>query len=210
MAIYTVSFPVTSTGLSLSSASFLVFKKTSDGSSPTNAAPSTITEIGHGLYKFTYTPAEDVVFVLDGGATITSASDRYVRGVLSPMDERLDATVSTRATQTSVDAVQATASTTQTAVGNVQTTVNSAATQAGLDAVNSNLGILDARIQTQQDQVDTLYAVSVGRWKIHTSGPDANRIVYYAEDGTTVVAKFDLKDLSGNPTFKSAFERIPV
>lgn len=92
----------------------------------------------------------------------------------------------------------------------LQTQLNSVATQAGLDAVNQNIAMLDARVQIQEQEVERLRNITAGRWKIHSVGPDANRIVYYAEDGVTIVAKFDLKDISGNPTFKSAFERIPV
>lgn len=61
-----------------------------------------------------------------------------------------------------------------------------------------------------QAGVDTLLAFAGGRWKIHSTGADANRIVYYADDGTTVVAKFDLKDVNGDPTYRGAFERVPV
>lgn len=99
---------------------------------------------------------------------------------------------------------------TYTAVAGVQTTVDSAATQAGLDAVNDNISILDARVQSQEDQINTIFQFTAGRWKIFSTGPDANRIVYYEEDGITVVAKFDLKDLTGSPTYQAAFERVKV
>ncbi len=188
MAVYTVAFRSTDTGLSLNAASFIVFQKLSNGAAPTNAAPVTVTEVGYGVYKFTYVAAEEVVFVLDGGASIPAA-DRYARGVMAPTDTHLDVAVSTRASQATMD---------------------SAATQAGLDAVNVNVAMLDSRVQVQQQAIDTLYQYQGGRWKIHTTGPDANRIVYYADDGVTIVAKFDLKDISGNPTHKGAYERVRV
>lgn len=185
MAVYVISFGVTDTGLTLNASNFVVFAKTAGGS-PTNAAPATVTAIGYGLYKFTYVAAEDVAFVVDGGAGV-AAADRYVRGVLSPADTRLDVAIST-----------------------VASDVAGLATQAGLDAVNGNVAILDARVQTQQDAINRLTSFTEGRWKIYTTGADANRIVYFSQDGTTVLAKFDLKDVSGNATYKSAFERVPV
>lgn len=50
-----------------------------------------------------------------------------------------------------------------------------------------------------------------GRWKIHTTGPDANRLVLYASDGTTAIQKWDLKDSSGAATAGvDVFERVPT
>lgn len=49
-----------------------------------------------------------------------------------------------------------------------------------------------------------------GKWKIFAAGPDANRMVFYDSDGTTVLKKFDLQDADGNPTVFSPFARIPV
>jgi len=49
-----------------------------------------------------------------------------------------------------------------------------------------------------------------GRWKIHTSGADAYRLVLYDTDGVTVLKKFDLKDSSGAPSVLPIFERVPV
>lgn len=49
-----------------------------------------------------------------------------------------------------------------------------------------------------------------GRWKIFTTGLDANRLVIYQPDGTTVLKKYDLKDAAGNPTVLSPYERVPV
>lgn len=60
------------------------------------------------------------------------------------------------------------------------------------------------------DSISTILQYSQGRWKIHTSGPDANRLVIYEEDGTTVVRKFDLTDSGGSPTTTSPYERTPV
>lgn len=77
------------------------------------------------------------------------------------------------------------------------------ATASALSAVATNVN----DIETMVTRLNSFHS---GKWKIWATGPDANRIVYYAEDGSTVLAKFDLKDVSGAATYKSAFERTPV
>jgi len=52
--------------------------------------------------------------------------------------------------------------------------------------------------------VQGLYDVAFGRWKIDVN---TNRMVFYRDDNTTVVATFDLLDSSGAPTFDGVFER---
>lgn len=183
---YSVTFPVSATGLTLTGSSFVIFQKLGGGT-PTNAAPTTVTEVGLGIYKFAYTAVEDVVFALDSGTG--TGDSRYVRGVLSPTDVLLDASVSSRASQT---------------------TANSLATQAGLDAVNSNIAVLDSRVQTVNDTANLLYLVQTGRWKVASSGADANTLTLYQADGTTALVKFALKDATGNPTSAAVFERVPL
>ena len=77
------------------------------------------------------------------------------------------------------------------------------ATASALSAVATNVNDIEA-------MVNRLNSFHSGKWKVFAVGPDANRIVYYAEDGVTVLAKFDLKDISGAATYKAAFERVPV
>lgn len=50
------------------------------------AAPPGITEImaGSGFYRFEYGPTLGMAFIADGGAAL-SASDRYVKGALDPI-----------------------------------------------------------------------------------------------------------------------------
>jgi len=64
---------------------------------------------------------------------------------------------------------------------------------------------------------DTIYTVvrdlqqfQEGRWKIFTSGPDANRMLVYDVDGTTVLKRFNLRDAAGNATSTNPYERVPV
>ena len=39
-----------------------------------------------------------------------------------------------------------------------------------------------------------------GRWEIYTTGANANQLLMYAPDNTTVIATFNLLDINGNPT----------
>lgn len=119
-------------------------------------------------------------------------------------------TVNSTATQAGLDSVNSNIAILDARVQQTELAVGSTATQTGLDAVNSNVAILDARIQQVEDVLDDIRSFEAGRWKIFTTGPDANRIVYYKEDGVTVLAKFDLKDIAGSPTYAAAFERLPV
>jgi hypothetical protein len=49
-----------------------------------------------------------------------------------------------------------------------------------------------------------------GRWKMFSTGPDANRVVQYDTDNSTPIQKWDLRDILGSPTITSITERIPV
>lgn len=66
------------------------------------------------------------------------------------------------------------------------------------------------------EEVDTFTRVvdlqdeTLGRWEVVTTGPDANRLVLYRQDGVTVLKKFNLQDASGSPTVINPFRRIPV
>jgi hypothetical protein len=60
------------------------------------------------------------------------------------------------------------------------------------------------------DDIPLIKAVSVGKWQVFTEGDDANRLVLYDLDGTTVIARFDLKDDTGEPSATKPFSRTPV
>ena len=65
-----------------------VYKKVSDWTDV--SSPPSITAIGGGGYKFTATPAEDLYFEIDGGASLSNL-DRYKTGVIGPSDAYVDA-----------------------------------------------------------------------------------------------------------------------
>lgn len=86
-------------------------------------------------------------------------------------------------------------------IGSIKVVANEEAdTFTALAAASSSLG----------QQLTRIRQATEGRWKIHTSGPDVNRMVFYEVDGTTVMFKLDLKDAAGAPTTSSPFERVPV
>lgn len=82
--------PASNTGLS---PTFTVF---AGGDGASLATPPGITEIpaASGLYRFIYGPTNAIVFTVDGGAALSS-SDRYIGGVLDPIqavDEKVGTT----------------------------------------------------------------------------------------------------------------------
>ena len=56
-----------------------------------------------------------------------------------------------------------------------------------------------------EDRVEFIYNVESGRWVIV-----GNQIIFYQSDNTTEVARFNLKDISGNATMRNVFERVRV
>lgn len=49
-----------------------------------------------------------------------------------------------------------------------------------------------------------------GKKEIATTGPDANRFIVYAADGTTPLKKYDLTDENGDPTSTDPYVQTPV
>jgi hypothetical protein len=76
-------------------------------------------------------------------------------------------------------------------------------------AVQASVTALGAGQATILSVVELLKKYEEGRWKIHISGPDANRLVLYDTDDVTPLLKFDLKDSGGAATFVNPFERLP-
>lgn len=60
------------------------------------------------------------------------------------------------------------------------------------------------------DKIDTLMQIEVGKWEIKTTGPDANRLIFYDTDGTTELYKFDLFNSIGVASVLNPYKRVPV
>jgi hypothetical protein len=100
-------------------------------------------------------------------------------------------------------------------IASVKTTVTSTNTivtdvQTDVDELQVSVGTVQTTVTDIQTTINTLKKYEQGRWKIFTSGPDANRLVIYDTDGTTPLIKFDLKNSAGGATSIEPFERVPV
>jgi hypothetical protein len=63
---------------------------------------------------------------------------------------------------------------------------------------------------TIEPKIDELLQIQKGKWEIKTIGEDANRLIIYEADGSTVLQKFDLADKDGLPTSINPFKRTPA
>jgi hypothetical protein len=76
-------------------------------------------------------------------------------------------------------------------------------------ARGTKLDALDS-VATLVSQLQDLTDERFGKWVIETTGPDANRLVLYKLDGITILKKFNLADINGDPNFINPFSRTPV
>ena len=115
---------------------FLVFSDMSTGASLTRPSIAQLLVPGvstTGVYQFNYTPSFPIFFLLDG-ITTSSTSDRYVYGILDPI-QRVDEQLAEYTTTFTA------ANSTLSAIG-----TSLASGQATLVAIGNTLGTLDARI----------------------------------------------------------------
>lgn len=101
----------------------------------------------------------------------------------------------------SLTAIASTQSAHTTSLGGIVTTQSSHTTSLG--------GIVTTQSAHSLTLTD-LKDIGIGKWQVFTSGADANRLVLYRQDGSTVLKKFDLKDSVGDPTYINPFARNPV
>ena len=57
------------------------------------------------------------------------------------------------------------------------------------------------------EKVEFIKDIEGGRWKIDQ---DTNQMIFYKSDNVTEVARFNLRDSSGNPNAESVFARVRV
>jgi hypothetical protein len=87
MARYFLRFRHSDTGLTPVFTGGTFFKKASD---LTLVTPPAIGEVGNGSYYFDYTPTFDIIFEVDGGASIPTEEVRYISDTISPKDIYID------------------------------------------------------------------------------------------------------------------------
>ena len=62
-------------------------------------------------------------------------------------------------------------------------------------------------IQMISSSIDVTRQMTAGKWEILTG---SKQMVFYKEDNVTEVARFNLLNASGNPSYESVFSRIKV
>ena len=120
---------------------FLSFRSLADGSAVT---PPGITQIvtGSGLYNFFWTPTLPIYFLLDG--ITTTATDRYVFGILDPAHIIDEAAVTLLAIGNTNIAI----GTTAVALGNSNIAIGTSVLAASITsaAISSSLSVLTAAV----------------------------------------------------------------
>jgi hypothetical protein len=124
-----------------------------------------------------------------------------------------------------VAALKAVADTVSTKVGTpagASVSADVAAVKAVADTVNTTTGTINTKLGTPagaslsadvaavKSVADTLKQIETGRWKYFKTGPNANKMILYAVDGSTPLFTFSMLDETGTPTSTSPFERVPV
>ena len=86
-------------------------------------------------------------------------------------------------------------------------TASYAAEQYNIEENDPKLGQVWQMVNDVTGTINALYDISYGRWKIDKV---SNQMVFYRSDNVTEVARFNLFDDAGVPTFDGVFERQKV
>ncbi len=74
-----------------------------------------------------------------------------------------------------------------------------------LDRLDRSVQSVSGTISQMSGTLSQLYNVSFGRWRI-----TANQMIFYADDNSTEIARFNLFDDVGSPSMDAVFERVKV
>ena len=216
---YFVSFRNSDTGYAVS---FKFYKRADTFAVLT--APA-IVELSNGTYYFdiTYATQTDpnIIFEIDGTAAIPTEEVRYQTGMAGPSDLFLDEPISQV-----VDDVWNEPTSAHTIAGSAgkqlidipgkvwdETALShsiAGSTGKALTDINSTILTISTDTGTVKTIIELLQKYEQGRWKVHSTGPDANRLVIYDTDTVTPLIKFDLKNAAGAATSTDPFERVKV
>ena len=89
--------------------------------------------------------------------------------------------------------------------GSTFLTASYATEQYNYEENNPNVDVTLSTVQSISGTVGSIYDIQYGRWRIVN-----DQMIFYKEDNSTEVARFDLFDDAGNPTMDSVFERVKV
>lgn len=83
--------------------------------------------------------------------------------------------------------------------------VSYAAEQYNVEENNPKVDQIHQTIGLMSGTLSQLYHINFGRWRIIS-----NQMIFYADDNTTEIVRFNLLDDSGSPTMDQVFERRKV
>jgi len=89
--------------------------------------------------------------------------------------------------------------------GSTFLTASYATEQYNAEENNPNVDVVLDTIQEITGTLNSIYDIQFGRWRIVS-----NQMIFFKEDNSTEVARFDLFDDAGNPTMDAVFERTRV
>jgi hypothetical protein len=69
----------------------------------------------------------------------------------------------------------------------------------------SKIDEIHTAVMSMSGTLNSVYDIQFGRWRIVN-----NQMIFYKDDNTTEVVRFDLFDDAGNPTMDAVFERVKV
>ena len=68
---------------------------------------------------------------------------------------------------------------------------------------NPKINEIHDKVNQISGTIGSIYDIQFGRWKISN-----NKMQFFKEDNSTLIAEFDLRDEAGNPTMDAVFDRF--
>ncbi len=78
------------------------------------------------------------------------------------------------------------------------------------DSIDAATSAVLSAITALQTDVTLIKKLDKNKWEIKTTGLDANNMLFYDDDGTTVILRVALKDAAGTPTTVAPYSRTPI
>lgn len=173
---------------------------------------SALDTTGFLSYAVTPTSGSYKSFIGTGKVVANEEVDTYTRvgapAFTTIAGDIANVTTNLATTNSTVNTINTNVNTANTSLSAITTTVNTINTN--VNTANTNINTTNSTLSTLSTVITRIQLLKEGRWKLFTTGPDANRIVLYAADGTTVLQKWDLFDSAGAPSSSELFERVPV